>query len=94
MNWNRILSALLSVVYIVAAFTAVGAEGACKTFICIILPIACIWFADILGSYVGPNLGGNITVPSPAVLVCILGWVLLLLPFVIWIVGAVSHSKS
>jgi hypothetical protein len=94
MNWNRILSGLLSVVYIVTAFAEVGAEGACKTIICIILPLACIWFADVMGSYIGPNLGGNITAASPAVLVCILGWVLLLLPFVMWIAGAISGSKA
>jgi len=41
-----------------------------------ILPLSCIWFPDTLGKHVG----GRITKPSPAWLVWLFGWVVLLLP--------------
>jgi hypothetical protein len=48
------------------------------------LPLACIWFSDEMGDYVGALPGPSIQKPSPAWMVSIGGWVLLLLPVVIW----------
>ena len=86
MNRNRIFSSLLAALYILFGYKSGGAEAAFKTVIMAVLPLACIWFPDRLGGYIGPNWRGNITATSPAVIVCVLGWLMLLLPFIIWIV--------
>jgi hypothetical protein len=85
-SWNRILSSLLVLLYLIMAYKAVGAEGACKTAVLVIVPLACIWYGEAMGGYIGPNWHGSITGTSPGVIVCILGWVLLILPLIImWI---------
>jgi len=86
MNWNRILSGVLAVFYIVGAYAHAGLELAWKVGMSVILPLACIWFADAMGDYVGPTSSGAITSTTPGWLVCIGGWLLLLLPVVIGIV--------
>src|SRR4051794_8938551 len=83
MNWNRILSGLLAVIYIVAAFVGGGAKGAFVLALFVILPIGCIWFSDAMGSYNGPVWRGYITSATPGLAVCIAGWLLLLLPIII-----------
>ena len=82
LNWNRFLSAVVALGYIVTALCKGGVEGAILLFAFSLLPLFCIWFSEIMGSYAGPMLHG-IDAPTPAVLVCIAGWLLLLLPIVI-----------
>ena len=90
MNWNRLISGLLAVSYLAIAFAHGGMEPAFKLGMCLILPLACIWFAEAMGGYTGPTSNMAITSPSPGVIVCILGWLLLLLPVII---GAVVYAK-
>jgi hypothetical protein len=54
MNWNRLLSGLLAAGYIVAAFAWGGAKPGFIATLFVILPLACIWFSDAMGGYVGP----------------------------------------
>jgi hypothetical protein len=81
-SWNRVLSGLLAVFYIIGASAMGGAEDGFKAFACVILPLACIWFGDAMGSYTGPSGSIWINVPTPGAIVRILGWILLLLPLV------------
>ena len=77
MTWsrNRILSALLAVVYITVAAVMGGAEVSCKMGLFLILPLACIWFSEAMGGYTGPTTSMPITAPSPGIMVCIgVGW--------------------
>jgi hypothetical protein len=92
MNANRSLSVLLAVIYIALAAFARGAEAAFKVGIFVVLPLACIWFSESMGGYVGPVWRAAITSPSPAIFVCITGWILLLLPVIIGIVYAISKA--
>jgi hypothetical protein len=46
----------------------------------LLIPLACIWFGDELGGYVGLLPGPAITKRSPGWLVKAAGWFLLLLP--------------
>jgi hypothetical protein len=87
LNKNRILSALVAVTYIVGAFVTGGGEASCKVLLFVILPLACIWFSDAMGGYTGPTTSSMaITSPSPGVIVCILGWLVLLLPIIMGII--------
>ncbi len=84
------LSGALAVCYVIAAIFIGGAETAFKVGLFLILPIACIWFSESMGSYVGPVWPAAITHPTPAVFVCIGGWLLLLVPLIVAIVLAIA----
>jgi hypothetical protein len=94
MNWNRILSGVLALLYVVGAYAHAGAEFAWKVAIGVLFPLACIWFSDGMGNYIGPSPGGRITSSTPGCFVCLGGWLLLLLPIVVWIVYALSGSHA
>ena len=84
---------MVAVVYIVIAAIHGGAESAFKFGLFVILPLGCIWFSDAMGGYTGLGLLAYdypITKQSPRLLVCIMGWVVLLLPVVIGIIAYFS----
>jgi len=83
MNWNRILSGLLALGYLCGAYFAGDAVTALKVGTGLIFPLACIWYGDELGSYVGVMRGQSITAQTPGCLVRFGGWLLLLLPLII-----------
>jgi hypothetical protein len=86
MSWNRLISVLVAVIYLAIAFAHGGMGLAFKLGLFLILPLACIWFADAMGGYTGLLGSMPITAPSPGVFVRILGWLLLLLPLILGIV--------
>ena len=93
MNWNRILSSLVAVIYMVMAAIHGGAELAFKFGLFLMLPLGCIWFSDAMGGYTGLGLlgyGAPITKQSPGMLVRVMGWIVLLLPVVIGLIIYVS----
>jgi hypothetical protein len=93
MNWNKILSALVAITYIVIAVVHGEAKPAFEFAIFLILPLGGIWFSDAMGGYVGLGLmefGAPITNRSPGIMVCIMGWVVLLLPIIAGIIIYVS----
>jgi hypothetical protein len=66
--------------FVAVAFYRAGVEGALRATVGLLLPLACIWFSTAFGSYVGPSysLGmGSINRPTPALLVALGGWLLL-----------------
>jgi hypothetical protein len=94
MNWNRIISAIVALVFLVVAFVHAGAAGTFKLALFLIIPLACIWFSEELGGYVGPAWGGPVMSPTPGIIVCIVGWLLLFLPVLIWVIYAVGISNA
>lgn len=92
LNRNRVLSGSLAASYILIVFCARGAEAGFKAALFVVLPLGCIWFADAMGGYIGPNWRGSITGPTPGIVVCIGGWLLLLLPVIIGLVYALTGS--
>lgn len=94
MSWNRVLSALVAISYIVIGTVHGGLEMAFKIGLGVILPLACIWFSDAMGRYVGLGLMAfdyPITKQSPGILVCVMGWVVLFLPVV---AGLIIHFSA
>ena len=82
LNWNRALSGLLAIIYIAVACVGSGAEFGFKAGMLVVLPLACIWFGEAMGGYIGPTPHGGFTSPTPGLVVCILGWVILILPVI------------
>ena len=56
----------------------------------LLLPLLCIWFGDQMGNYTGTLPGPAINKPTPGCLVTIGGWVLLLLPVIILLIGVIQ----
>lgn len=92
----KILSLIISFVYLLIAYISGGGEFLLKTFAILLLPLACIWFGDEIGTYMG-WVGGEsitkITSESPGWLVRSMGWFLLIgLPLIIGIIVAISSK--
>lgn len=92
MNLNRVLSGLLAGGYVIYAFNHFRFAGAVKFTAGLLLPLLCIWFSEAMGAYTG-WISRGITSSSPPTLVCVLGWIALLVPLMLWIVYAVSNAR-
>lgn len=81
---SRTLSLALAVFYVVASAREGGAGDAVKTLSFCIVPLACVWFPDLMGDYTGNAFGGGaaITGKSPGIFVWVLGWLVLLIPII------------
>jgi hypothetical protein len=86
LSWNRILSGIVVAIYVFTALIAVDGEHAFMIFVAMVFPLACIWFSDTMGGFIGPAGAIGITAPSPGAFVRILGWIVLLLPLLFFIV--------
>ena len=90
LNVMRILSLLIAIAYLViGCLQARSAKEVFATLLilsgALLLPLACIWFADELGEYVGSVPGPAINRKSPAWMVKIGGWILLFLPVIVFL---------
>ena len=80
------LSLLIAAIYLLLPLFA--AQGSTKRVLAallgtagfLLLPLACIWFADELGDYIGILPGPGISKRTPGWMVRLGGWFLLLLP--------------
>jgi hypothetical protein len=89
---SRTLSAVIAIAYIATAYFTDGGETAFRAGMFLILPIACIWFGDSMGGYVGGTMRGQyISSSTPGCLVVAGGWLLLILPAAI---GLISFIRS
>ena len=90
MHTSWVLAAALA---LVAAFLAGGVELTWRLGIYLVLPLACIWFSEAMGDYIGSNLGSRpaITRTTPGCFVAFGGWLLLLLPVIIGLITYLSE---
>jgi hypothetical protein len=54
----------------------------------LLIPLLCIWFGEEMGNYIGTLPGPAINKQTPGCLVRIGGWILLLFPVVVLLIGA------
>ena len=94
LDLNRIISVIVALVYIATAYVFGSPELSWRVAIFTILPLGCIWFSDAMGDYTGIMGSMPITQSSPGWLICILGWMLLLLPIIIGICYVLFHAKA
>jgi hypothetical protein len=74
---NRGLLLFVAFVYLAAAYHYGTPLDIAKVAVALLLPLACIWFAAALGGYPGLIHLQVMTAPTPAFLVCVGGWLLL-----------------
>lgn len=97
-DWNRILSGLLALAWLCLCLLVAGMKGLLLGALQIVLPLACVWFPEELGSITTSFPGLLSMVPinrtSPGCLVRLVGWAALLILTVGWvlivIVGVVA----
>jgi hypothetical protein len=76
---SRIASLVVATGFLLAASKA-GLEGVLRCAASLLFPLACIWFPEALGSYVGPSYSagfGYVNRPTPGFFVALGGWLLL-----------------
>jgi len=85
MNLNRLLSGLIFLGYVVAAFLREDKINAFIFSVGFFAVLMLIWFGDIFGSYIGVAVGDGpaIDTPSPGWLVSAVAWVIFLVPLAI-----------
>jgi len=85
---SRALSTTIALAYLAPALARGDAVLALRVILFCALPVACIWFPDVLGEHAGIF---PITTNSPASFVWFLGWIVLLLPIIVvplvWLEG-------
>ena len=89
----RILSLIVAGCYMTLALIGASSAPSLKAVMGTVLvigagllfPLACIWFGDEMGDYVGTLPGPAINRRTPGGLVKAGGWVLLLMPVFIWL---------
>jgi len=90
-----LLSIFLVLVYVTVTGMLAGPLSALKLLAGMLLPLACIWFPDVLGEYTGQGLS-RVSRPSPPSLVWFLGWIVLVLPLIVgtilWLQGVRLES--
>lgn len=99
-DWQRIASLLVAIAYLLVSpilfpastWSHLIADIIMRIF-SLALPLACIWFGDDLGEYYRDGtLAPEITTPSPGRLVRLGGWILLVLPVLLYSLVQVLDS--
>jgi hypothetical protein len=88
---SRLLSLVVAAAYVIAAFSSTDGEDLLAVVGFVVVSLACIWFGDELGDYIGWIELRPITRRSPGVVIRFLGWMLLLLPAVVF---AIQHLRA
>ena len=95
MDWNRIVSLLIALVYIVVAYIAGGGQSVLKMAVFLVFVLALIWFSDEMGSYTGfIGRGPPITQQTPGCIVRVIGWLFLLLPAVVYLIMLLRYKGA
>jgi hypothetical protein len=81
MSTSRILSLIIALTYVTVGVQADVFGTGIRLALFSLIPCACIWFPEAMGDYTGDVLT-NITKTSPASFVFVLGWIILLIPFI------------
>lgn len=99
-DWQRPVSLLVALAYLVVTPFLYPEETWAHvtadlliTLLCLAFPLACIWFAEDLAEYYRDgNLVPEITTPSNSNFVRLGGWILLLLPILLFLLMRVLDS--
>src|SRR5262245_20932893 len=91
---SRVLSTSICLAYVVGAYLETNVKTTIEVIMFCALPMGCIWFPQAMGDYVGfVGSGRFITAASPAAAVAFMGWVVLLLPVIAYVVVRLMGLK-
>jgi len=81
-NKGKFVALLIACFYLIMAILTCKEYTWLRLLAFLLLPLSCIFFSDAMGDYTG----FRITKSSPGCLIAIMGWILLLLPFIIFLI--------
>jgi hypothetical protein len=82
---GKVLSLAIAITYTIFAVMRLGVAGL-KWSAALLLPLSLIWFPEEIGDLTGSFPFGYINVRTPAIMVSIMGWVLLVgLPILLYL---------
>lgn len=87
---NRTLSLIVAAVYLISA-SQVDDEGKSlvSMLLSLVFPLACIWFGNYLGQFIGHMNGRYVSKPTPGIFVSFGGWVILIgIPIMVILLGS------
>jgi hypothetical protein len=82
-NWSRLLSLVVAGAYLLILFRTADPKVFFALLAYLALPLACIWFPEEISEF---SIGGRMTQRTPGCGVVLGGWILLLLPVVLYLV--------
>jgi hypothetical protein len=85
LNWNRVLSSIVAAAYLTIAWRTRDAKWFFSLAGYLAFPLAGIWFPEEISEF---SVGGRMTAITPGFLVVLGGWILLLLPVVLYLILA------
>jgi hypothetical protein len=99
-DWQRIASLFIAIAYLLVSPILFPAQSWSHLMadiiiriLCLAFPLACIWFADDLAEYYRDGtLFPEITTPSPGRFVRVGGWILLVLPVLLFLLVRLLDS--
>ena len=95
MDYNRIISLLIALIYIIVAFIAGSGQSVFYIAVFLVFVLALIWFSDEMGSYIGfVGRGPPITKETPGCIVRFMGWLFLLLPAVVYLIMLLRNKAT
>lgn len=83
----RKISFLVALAYGIVGYSIKGAPGLVLAGVFLLWPLALIWFGDALGRYMGSMRLQHVTSETPGAFVKVFGWILLVLPAILWAVA-------
>jgi len=96
MSFSRILSLVVAGGYLLVSLLQLylseqweNLKGVIALMAWIALSLVCIWYSEEIGSLTGAKYG-LVSSSSPGWAVEIMGWILLILPFVVFIIWAIA----
>ena len=90
---RKLISLVIAIAYVALAYYFGTGEDAMKIGMFLILPMACIWFGESMGGFVGGTMRGQfISSTTPGCMVAAGGWLLLLIPLAIGLVTTVTKK--
>jgi len=90
---DRILAVLMAVALIIIAGIGGGGLAAYKMLAFVILPLGCIFFSEAVGEYTSFYPRNRLdSVKTPKSMVYIAGWILLLVPLLLWLISLLPHK--
>jgi hypothetical protein len=88
--FSNAMALVVAVTYLIVSYFGGGIADLISTGMFLLLPLGCIFHSEALGEYTGFLGRGNITKKSPGFIVRFMGWVMLLMPVIVWLTS--GHS--
>ena len=93
-NPGKFVALSISFSYILYFYLTGGTVGIIRILGALVLALACIFFGEEMGGYIGPSGGQTheITRKTPGCIVTYLGWIFLLTPMIIFAVNTLRRG--